>query len=176
MHHWASVSWNNKHLYMQGMDKLLHSTAVSILWFLMHVFSKKSLLYISPRVWLTDLYFSDIWEHSVHVTKEHCCQNIVEMEIWLISLQIFITMRLDVWDDSVRSEGLAKDSSNSNANALELLQSYAKPLMYASVNGIIIGSRNGPPPVQHQAITWTNADLLSTGAWGTYCCKTQIKM
>ena len=36
------------------------------------------------------------------------------------------------------------------------------------MNCIIIGSGNGSSPVQPQAITWTNADLLSIGLPGTY--------
>ena len=32
---------------------------------------------------------------------------------------------------------------------------------------ISIGSSNGLPPVWHQAITWTNADLLSIRTLGT---------
>ena len=35
--------------------------------------------------------------------------------------------------------------------------------MYASVNGVSIGSDNGLSPVRRQAITWTNAGLLSIG-------------
>ena len=39
--------------------------------------------------------------------------------------------------------------------------------MQVSVNWIIIGSGNGLSPVRRHAITWTNADLLSTGLLGT---------
>ena len=39
--------------------------------------------------------------------------------------------------------------------------------MYSSVNLVNIGSGNGLPPVQRQAITRTNADLLSAGPLGT---------
>ena len=35
--------------------------------------------------------------------------------------------------------------------------------MYASVNWFNIGSVNGLSPDQHQAITWTTADLSSNG-------------
>ena len=35
--------------------------------------------------------------------------------------------------------------------------------IYASVNFVCIGSDNGLSPVQHQAIIWTNADLLAIG-------------
>ena len=34
---------------------------------------------------------------------------------------------------------------------------------YDDINLVNIGSGNGLPPARHQAITWTNADLL------TYC-------
>ena len=33
---------------------------------------------------------------------------------------------------------------------------------YASVNWVSIGSDNDLTPVRHQAITWTNAELMST--------------
>ena len=39
--------------------------------------------------------------------------------------------------------------------------------IYASVNWVSIGSDNGLSPVQHQAITWTNAKSLSIGTLGT---------
>ena len=41
------------------------------------------------------------------------------------------------------------------------------PHIYSSVNWAIIGSGNGLSPVRHQAITWTNAGLLSIGLLGT---------
>ena len=40
--------------------------------------------------------------------------------------------------------------------------------IYASLNWVSIGSDNGMSPVRRQAITWTNADLLSIGLLGTY--------
>ena len=40
--------------------------------------------------------------------------------------------------------------------------------IYASMNWVIIASGNGLSPVRHQAITWTNAGLLSIGPLGTY--------
>ena len=39
--------------------------------------------------------------------------------------------------------------------------------IYAPVNRVIIGSGNGLLPDQHQAITWTNDDLMSTRPSGT---------
>ena len=39
--------------------------------------------------------------------------------------------------------------------------------IFASVNCVRIGSGNGLVPVWRQAITWTNADLLSIGPLGT---------
>ena len=41
--------------------------------------------------------------------------------------------------------------------------------IYLSVNWISIGSGNGLSPIRRQAITWTNAHLLSIGPWGTNC-------
>ena len=41
------------------------------------------------------------------------------------------------------------------------------PHIYAQVNWASIGSANGLLPVQHQAITWTNAGLLSIWPQGT---------
>ena len=35
--------------------------------------------------------------------------------------------------------------------------------MYVSLNWVIIGSGNGLLPIRHQAITYTNAALLSIG-------------
>ena len=43
--------------------------------------------------------------------------------------------------------------------------------MYVSLNWVIIGSGNGLLPVQYQAITWTNAALLSIGLLGTISVK-----
>ena len=40
-------------------------------------------------------------------------------------------------------------------------------VMYASVKWVSFGSGNGLLPVGHQAITWTNPDLLSIGPLGT---------
>ena len=42
-----------------------------------------------------------------------------------------------------------------------------KDRIYASANWVSIGSGNGLSPVRCQAITWTNADLLSIGLLGT---------
>ena len=42
-----------------------------------------------------------------------------------------------------------------------------KCCIYASVNWVSIGSGNGLSPVRCQAITWTNAYLLSSGPLGT---------
>ena len=54
---------------------------------------------------------------------------------------------------------------------------YVTPLrIYASVNWVSIGSGNGLSAVQCQAITWTNADLLSMGRLGTNFSETQIKI
>ena len=41
---------------------------------------------------------------------------------------------------------------------------------------IIIVSSNGLLPVQHQAITWTNADLLKIGPLGTNFSEIWIKI
>ena len=48
--------------------------------------------------------------------------------------------------------------------------------IYASVNQVIIGSDNGLSPIQRQAITWTNADLLLIGPLGTNFSEIGIKM
>ena len=38
--------------------------------------------------------------------------------------------------------------------------------IYASINWVGIGSDNHLSPIRHQAISWTNADLLSIGSLG----------
>ena len=43
----------------------------------------------------------------------------------------------------------------------------SSPPSAASVNWAIIGSGNGLSPIRRQAITWTNAGLLSIGLLGT---------
>ena len=43
----------------------------------------------------------------------------------------------------------------------------AKSAAYALANWVINGSGNGLSPVRHQAITWTNADILSIRPLGT---------
>ena len=48
--------------------------------------------------------------------------------------------------------------------------------LYVSVNWVRIGSGNGLSPVWHQAITWTNAGLLSIGRLGTNFSEIQIKI
>ena len=48
--------------------------------------------------------------------------------------------------------------------------------MYASINGISIGSVNGLSPILQQAIIWTNAGLLSIGALGTNFSEILIKI
>ena len=49
------------------------------------------------------------------------------------------------------------------------------PLVPQSVNWVSIGSGNGLSPVQRQAITWTNAGLLSIGPLGTNFSEIWIK-
>ena len=49
-------------------------------------------------------------------------------------------------------------------------------LIYASVNCVIIGSGKGLPPVRRQAITWTNANLLSIKHLGTNISEIRIKI
>ena len=44
------------------------------------------------------------------------------------------------------------------------------------MNGIIIGLGNDLASVQHQAITWTNAELLSIRPLGTNLSETFIKI
>ena len=39
--------------------------------------------------------------------------------------------------------------------------------IYVSVNCVIIGQDNGLAPVRHQAITWTNDDLLLIVKFGS---------
>ena len=46
----------------------------------------------------------------------------------------------------------------------------------SSVNWVIIGSGNGLSPVRHQAITRTNADLLSVGLLGTHFSEIWIRI
>ena len=48
--------------------------------------------------------------------------------------------------------------------------------IHASVNWISIGSGNGLSPIRHQAITWTNAHLLSIGSFGTNFSEIRIKI
>ena len=48
--------------------------------------------------------------------------------------------------------------------------------IYALVNWVSIGSDNGLSPVLHQAITWTNADLLSIGPLGIKFSEIQIEI
>ena len=47
--------------------------------------------------------------------------------------------------------------------------------IYATVNWVSIGSDNGLSPVRRQAITWTNADLLSIGPFRTNFSEVWIK-
>ena len=47
---------------------------------------------------------------------------------------------------------------------------------YKSVNWVNIGSDNGLTPVWHQAITWTNDDLLSFGPLRTNFSEIRIKI
>ena len=91
--------------------------------------------------------------------------------------------RLLLWQPPMNSsslvphiDGLAQDCSNSSALAMELLQSCAKPSIYASVNWVSIGSGNGLSPVPRQAITWTNGNLLSIGPLGTNFSKIRIEI
>ena len=66
------------------------------------------------------------------------------------------------WSDAY-IDGLVQDCSNSNANALELLQSCTKSLIWLSVNQVITGSDNFLLPVCYQSNIWTNAGLLLIG-------------
>ena len=44
------------------------------------------------------------------------------------------------------------------------------------MNWVFTGQVNGLSPVLRQNITWTNADLLSIGLWGTNFSEIQIKI
>ena len=46
----------------------------------------------------------------------------------------------------------------------------------ASMNMVIISSGNGLLPIWHQAITWTNADLLIIGPLGTNLIEIWMKI
>ena len=48
--------------------------------------------------------------------------------------------------------------------------------MVSSFISVNIGSNNGLSPVRWQAITWTNADLLSIGPIETYLSDILIKL
>ena len=48
--------------------------------------------------------------------------------------------------------------------------------LYSSINRVIIGSGNGLSPGRRQAITWTNAGLLSIRPLGTNFSEIQIKV
>ena len=48
--------------------------------------------------------------------------------------------------------------------------------IYASLNCVSVGSGNGLPPLRYQAITWTNAGLLSNGPLGTNFSEIQIEI
>ena len=48
--------------------------------------------------------------------------------------------------------------------------------MYGSVNWVSIGSGHGLSPVRRQAITWTNADLLSNGPIVTDFSEIELKI
>ena len=50
------------------------------------------------------------------------------------------------------------------------------PHIYASVNWVSIGSDISLSPVRHQAIAWTNADLLSIGTLRTNFSEIRIKI
>ena len=50
------------------------------------------------------------------------------------------------------------------------------PHIYASVNWVSTGLGNGLSPVRCQAITWTNADLLSIEPLGTNFSESRIEM
>ena len=52
----------------------------------------------------------------------------------------------------------------------------ASGVIYASVNLVIIGTGNGLFSLHHQAITWTNADLLSIEHSRWNCSEFQIKI
>ena len=62
---------------------------------------------------------------------------------------------------------LSKTSNVKMSSVQPLTHLPLVPHIYASVNWVRIGSDNGLSPVRRQAITWTNADLLSFGPWGT---------
>ena len=74
-------------------------------------------------------------------------------ESWYLQIMIFILIQtLGCWNDTTKSSGI------------QLTLKFS----------IIIG--NGLLPVRRQAITWTNAGLLSIGSLGTNFSEPQIKM
>ena len=48
--------------------------------------------------------------------------------------------------------------------------------IFASVNWVDIGSDNGLSPIRHQAIIWSNSEILSVGPLGTNLSEILIKI
>ena len=100
-------------------------------------------------------------------SKTRCHSAKYHVHVW----QIFHSLAAEIPD---KYEGDSKDLTDVSKTQMYLthLPQYC---IYASVNGVCIGSGNGLSSVKSQAITWTNAKLLSMGPLGTNFSEILIK-
>ena len=95
-------------------------------------------------------------------------------EIFIV-LEQFETEILLLWRITLENEiTLCKEKKNKQMFWGSLISPYCH--IYASLNPVSIGSGNGLSPEQRQAITGTNADLLSIGPLGTNFSEIVIKI
>ena len=68
------------------------------------------------------------------------------------------------------------DGWKENSTPLQLINPPNECRIYASVNLASLGSSNGLAPVRHQAITWTNAELMLIGPLAANLSEIRIKI
>ena len=107
------------------------------------------------------------WEKSALVEVMAWCHLATSHYLnqwWPCSIPYYGIIR-GLWVNPLRPNniyinGFVQDCSNSIANAMELMQSCAKPLICFNKHTNAV-SDNGLSPVWRQAIIWTNAATLS---------------
>ena len=109
------------------------------------------------------------------------CQR-TRLPVLLITMACYLFSTKSSWPETLTDNWLLTEPLKSNVWEIHLRYDNFHLLIsscwciYAPLNWVSIGSGNGLSPVWCQAITWTNADFLSTGPLGTNFSEIQIKM
>ena len=116
-----------------------------------------------------------------HSSRQSIYQ-VVQVQSWCRGISVPSQRRRQVSypDDKKKVTRMLRPQQGGRHSAYDVLINtsiiFPQCLIYASVNCVIIGSGKGLPPVRRQAITWTNANLLSIKHLGTNISEIRIKI